>query len=73
MTPNIMKGQTDTSKFTGQRPTSKEDNPNKNPVQEYNPASGAKVCPDRHFNYVAFVLSPCYSVGKLRHFEYPAD
>jgi hypothetical protein len=43
MTPNITKGQTDTSKFTGEGPASKDAHPNKNPVQEYNPAPGANV------------------------------
>ncbi|EXJ59670.1 hypothetical protein A1O7_03816 [Cladophialophora yegresii CBS 114405] len=43
MTPNITKGQTDTSKFTGEGPAGKDAHPNKNPVQEYNPAPGAKA------------------------------
>ncbi|EXJ67174.1 uncharacterized protein A1O5_09821 [Cladophialophora psammophila CBS 110553] len=43
MTPNIAKGQTDTSKFTGQGPESKAEHPHNNPVMEYNPAPGAKA------------------------------
>ncbi|KIW69651.1 hypothetical protein, variant [Phialophora macrospora] len=43
MTPNITKGQTDTSKFIGKGPASEDANPNKNPVQEYNPAPGANA------------------------------
>ena len=44
MTPNLMKSQTDTSKFAGNGPASTEDNPNKNPVTEYNPAAKVRVC-----------------------------
>ncbi|KAJ9611422.1 hypothetical protein H2200_004606 [Cladophialophora chaetospira] len=46
MTPNLMKGQTDTSKFAGQDPkgtASADNNPAKNPMTEYNPAPGSKA------------------------------
>jgi hypothetical protein len=42
MTPNITKGQTDTSKFVGEAPKGTGSDPTKNPVTEYNPA-GQKV------------------------------
>ncbi|KIV77250.1 hypothetical protein PV11_09063 [Exophiala sideris] len=43
MTPNIMKGQTDTSKFAGQDPSAtKPTDPNNNNFSNYNPAPGDK-------------------------------
>ncbi|EXJ85849.1 hypothetical protein A1O1_06218 [Capronia coronata CBS 617.96] len=38
MTPNILKSHTDTSKFIGQKPPTKENDPNNNNYQNYNPA-----------------------------------
>ncbi|KAL2393611.1 hypothetical protein ABEF95_008467 [Exophiala dermatitidis] len=41
MTPNILKQHTDTSKYIGQKPDTKENDPNNNNYQNYNPAPGA--------------------------------
>ncbi|KIX92308.1 uncharacterized protein Z520_12054 [Fonsecaea multimorphosa CBS 102226] len=66
MTPNIAKGQTDTSKFTGQGPESKEAHPHNNPVMEYNPAPGAKAgtLTTQFRSLQAPMLSSDGSVGK---------
>lgn len=45
MTPNIAKGQTDTSKFSGQKPEGGATDPNNNNYQNYNPAPGDKGQP----------------------------
>lgn len=42
MTPNIMKSQTDTSKFIGTKPDSSSHDPHNNNFQNYNPASDDK-------------------------------
>ncbi|KAL6243336.1 hypothetical protein RBB50_009888 [Rhinocladiella similis] len=59
MTPNLMKGQTDTSKFTGTKPDTPATDPNNNNFQNYNPVSD-----DKKSSTAAPLLSSEGAVGK---------
>ncbi|KIW20587.1 hypothetical protein PV08_01162 [Exophiala spinifera] len=59
MAPNFMKGQTDTSQYTGTKPDTPATDPNNNNYQNYNPASG-----DKKSSTGAPLLSSEGAVGK---------